>query len=306
MDIIILSGKAKQSLTGLTAGKSIGALQLVNQPVVNFMQDAILNQLKVSHFQVLAPSRHTALVSTVNPNLDWLVSVQEYAYRLEKQADEVLWLRDDVLYDVDFTRLLKHARQSVHHAMVFFSGGNPVMFYQKHHGGIDLRCVFSARMTTHDVCQNLLSECSWHGDNFIADMAYVIDSVESYYRVSMKLLSGDLLYTVLDYHQAGNSLIKGKRVNIKPSSLKQDHAYLGDSVYVHPRSLLHNQAILCQHSYIDSYVDIRDSIIMPWVYIGSYLNIKNSVVTQEAVIRVDTGDVIPIVDKKMVGDILSQ
>lgn len=57
--------------------------------------------------------------------------------------------------------------------------------------------------------------------------------------------------------------------------------------------------MLCKDSYIDNYVDIKDSIIMPRVYVGPYLNISHAIVTGNAVIRVANCPIKVNMDKEM-------
>ena len=71
---------------------------------------------------------------------------------------------------------------------------------------------------------------------------------------------------------------------------------------MHSDSQLHDQVILCKGCYVDGFVDINNSIVMPDVYVGSYLNVKNAVITGNAVIRIDTGSVLPIMDKNMISN----
>jgi len=304
MKVIILSGQANQAISQITAGEAVGALQLVNRPLVNFIMETLQQQLNIGCFQMLGDSDAQKIINNVEFHLDWGTSIQPFTDDCLCDSEEVLWVRDDVLYDLNFDKLLQKARQTPAQSTVFCMDSHPVIFYQKNNGWRQPSVSFSEKKTTHDFCYQLLEAYSWHRENIKPDSAYLIDTVERYYRCSMKLLKATFNSVTLDYHQQGLPLIKGEHVSMENASQKQHHAYVGNSVYVHANSQIHEQAILCSRCYIDRFVDISDSIVMPGVYIGCYLNIINSVVTQNAVIRVDTGNVLPIVDKKMIAEVL--
>jgi len=67
---------------------------------------------------------------------------------------------------------------------------------------------------------------------------------------------------------------------------------------VHKYSQLHEKVIICQGSYIDKFVDVTNSIVLPGVYVGPYLNLNNAIVTGNEVIRIDLDLIIPILDKR--------
>lgn len=304
MKVIILSGKANKALSWLTNGNAVGSLQLVSKPVLNFTLEALQEQLNINCFDVLGDSRSPSLITKVSEYMQWGVSIQEYKNDSADNSGEVLWLRDDVLYDINFIDLLEKARQSDAKSLVFCSNKKAVAFFQKNNGWHEPSVHFSNTNSTDDFCHTFLDTGLWHREEMASGACYMIDSIESFHRYSMDLLNGYFRHFVLDHHQQGLRLVKGMQVNVESTSQQQRHAYLGDSVYIHPDSRIHEQVVLCEQSYVDSYVDISDSIIMPGVYIGSYLNIKNSIVTSNSVIQVDTGNVLPIVDKTMLADIL--
>jgi len=303
MKIIIVSGQANLELNSLTRGEAVGALQLVNKPVLNYTLEALQQQLKIYQFQVLGDNRSQELIEKVQKQLNWAIDIQGYSNEPSRRMEEVLWIRDDVVYDLDFNVLLQQAHQTGHQSVVFFSDNTPVLFYQKNNDGYVPPVFFSGQKSTEDFCYSLLEACLWHHAIVDNGVGYVIDSVAKYYHYSMDLLKGNFNTLVLDYHQQGLRLVKGAHVIIEDYSQQQQRAYLGDSVYIHPESQLHKQVIICEQSYLDSYVDISDSIVMSGVYIGSYLKINNSVVTQDSVICIETGTVLPIVDKNMITDI---
>ena len=131
MKIIILSGKASQSVNCLTAGEAVGTIHFISKPLINFVLDALQEKLKPSDFQVLSGGSVEAIINKSATYLDWGTSLQPYVEVDEHEPEEVLWLRDDVLYDVDFTEILSQGRKSTSGTMMFLLDNNPVMFYQK-------------------------------------------------------------------------------------------------------------------------------------------------------------------------------
>jgi len=304
MKIVILSGKVKGVLSELTTGEAIGSLPLVNKRLLNFTLEVLQEQLQVCCFQVLSCGRSKEFINRISEHLDWECSLLEFKGDSEYDSEEVLWLRDDVLYDMDFCQLINEARLAERQSTVFVSNNTPVIFYQKNNGWNKLPVSFSDTNTTNDLCHDLLTTHSWDREDIRFGTCYMVDSIKNYYHYSMNLLKGNFKTIILDFHQKGLSLVKGKHVDIDISSQQQSYAYLGDSVYVHPYSQLHEQVIFCANNYVDSFVDISDSIVLPGVYIGCYLNIKNAVVTSSSVIQVDTGNVLPIEDKTMIAEIV--
>jgi len=303
MRIIILSGRPTQELDHLTLEEPVGALQVVNKSLLNFTLETLQEQLGVKKFEVLAGIHSEELINKLEENMLLEVSLDCYDDAYQDQAEDILWVRDDVLYDLDFSELRHQAQRSGSHSVAFFEHKNLMFFYQKNKSKNKLPTFFSAKHTTDAICQLLLGKCLWHCEQISVGKGGLINTVADYYQSSMALLKGEFGNIILDYHQQGLSLVKGMQVNISDSTQLQQNAFLGDSVYVHQKSRLYEDVILCKQSYVDSCVDISNSIIMPSVYIGPYLNIKNSVVTGNAVIRVDTGDVIPIQDKKILADL---
>jgi hypothetical protein len=223
-----------------------------------------------------------------------------------KDNEDILWLRDDVLYNIDFKHLILQLQQGEENVVVVNGDNNPVMFYRKNKQQTiateSVFPVFTDDMTTEAYCRVMLNAFSWKHFKVNSDEANIIDTVSSFHCLSMRVLKGELKHIVLDHHQVGKKLVKGLHTNLNPFSQKQRYAYVGDSVYVHTDSVLYDNVILCKNSYIDQNADITSSIILPNVYIGPYLKIFNAVVTKNSVIRVDTGNVIPIIDEKMIAE----
>lgn len=303
MKIIILSGMANQSVNCLSAGEAVGTVHFVSKPLINFVLDALQEKLKPLCFQVLSESSVIdALINKSAAYLDWGTLLQPYVAVDKHDPEELLWIRDDVLYDVDFECILSECRQASTESMVFLVDNNPVIFYQNNQQRRDLPGYFSEQSSTADFCQLLRRAFSWQTANIKTGAAYMIDSVDAYHHLSMRLLNNEMKHIVLDPHQLGESLVRGMRVSVDTSSQQQTQAYLGDAVYVHSDSQLHDQVILCKGCYVDDFVDISNSIVMPDVYVGSYLNVTNAVITGNAVIRVDTGSVLPILDENMISN----
>ena len=90
MKVVILSGKANQGLSWITAGASVGSLQLVNRPLVNFAIESLQQQLEICCFQVLGDSHSKQLINHAETYLDWETSIQEYTDDSKCNSDEVL------------------------------------------------------------------------------------------------------------------------------------------------------------------------------------------------------------------------
>jgi len=307
MKTIIISGSANKSLNHLVSGKAVGLLHFINKPLINFTIEAIEDSMGLSKYFLQGTVEQVKNVTEMAQiYLHWFTSLQLYPNIVNNSSEDILWLRDDVLYNLDFKELLAQLKQGKKNITVVNEENDPVMFYQhsKCQTTKSILPIITANMTTESYCNDLLKTYSWEKQTIISSKAFIIDSVISFHHLSMKALNGELKHLVLDYHQAGKTLIKGSHVNCELSSQQQQKAYLGDSSYVHADSQLLDDVILCKNSYIDSYVDIRNSIVLPDVYIGPYLKIDNAVVTGKAVIHIDTGNIVPIIDKKIITEIL--
>lgn len=302
MKVIILSGDTSGKLSLVNNNKGIGSLHFVTKPLINFSLE-MLKDSEDCHFFAYG-SKGPALIKAIEPSLDWGIVVEKANEPLGQETGEVLWIRDDVLYDIDFKLLLGDIKKSGNDFVALYSGTTPVLFYQKELSKLrtNALCVEGKMFNNEAYCQYLLKQRLWDIHSFNTDQAYVLDCIESYYQLSIRLLQSDFKSLQLDYYQNNKQMIKGVQVNISHASQQQEYAYLGDHVYVHMNSQLHNSVVLCQNCYIDQCVDLRNSIVMPEVYIGAYLNINNAVVTTDSVIRIDTGVVVPIDDPKMISN----
>ncbi len=301
MKIIILAGSANKELNPLTIGDPVGSLHLISKHLINITLEALEDAVNYDQFGIQGGNQHVLnLIASAQKYLHWGTSIQQVLKNSAASSEEVLWLRDDVLYDIDFKELIIFLQNMNENIVFVDDNNNPVIFYRNKRTTESVFPVFTEEMTTAACCDVLLQAFFWKSIKAEDDQINIIDSVKSFYNLSMKTLKGELKHVILDHHQAEQKLIRGQHVNIEQSSQKQSCAYLGSSSYVHPDSVLYNNAILCRNSYIDSFVDISDSIILPNVYIGPYLKIHNAVVTKNAVIRVDTGNTVYIHDQKMI------
>ncbi len=303
MKIIIFSGSVNDELALLTNGLPLATLHFVAKPLLAFSieaLDALANNNLYSH------GRHKVnlLNEKLSSYLDWTTVLQSTFYLDEYETDAVLWLRDDVVYNLNFTSLFDTLKKSAAASMVVYCENNPVMFYQKSGINKQIRLPnFNQDLTNDELCRSLLDSECWEKFELTGGQAQVIDSAKRYHDLSMQLLRGELSEITLDYHQNDKKLIKGWKVKIKQKSQLQNYAYLGDCVEVHKKAQLHDQVILGSHCFIDQYVDLKNSIVMPGIYIGQYLNISDAIVTGKEVIRVDCGVVIPIEDENLISNI---
>lgn len=307
MKTVILSGSENSELKHLTTGTNVGLLHFVSKPLINVTLELLEDALGSSQFLAKGAGKLIdSLISNARNHLLWGSTLNQAPNSLDHEDEAVLWLRDDVVYDVDFKKTVLQLQQQEENVVVVNADNNPVMFYRnnKVKSVESVYPIFTEKMTTEAYCDVMLKAFSWKSVEVNTDQANIIDSVSNFHRLSMKVLKGECNYVVLDHHQVGKKLIKGSNVNLQSTSQKQKYAYLGDSVYVNADAELHDEVILCNNSYIDGYVDISNSIVLPNVYIGRYLRIHNAVVTKNSVIRIDTGNRVPIMDQNMITELL--
>lgn len=299
MDSVILSGTVNHELKWIAINNSTGLIPLINKPLVCYGIDAIQQTGSLENLYFNSDDDVESLLNTLSAVLDEGINPKRYRPSVVNPKAEQLCIRDDVVYDLDFTNLLQQLRASKAQSTVLMQDYYPVGFYQKNASQLPL--AFKQGMTTQQYCLELLNNQVWENRLDITSQAYYIVDLYGYYEISMRLLQSKMKHAVVDYHQMNNRLIKGQQVNLTDMSYPQDchHAYVGDHVYVHNQSKLHGEVVLCQNSYIDEHVDIKDSIIMPGVYVGSYLNISHAIVTGNAVIQIANCPIKVNMDKKI-------
>lgn len=296
MKTVILAGTVAQELSLLTEDLPTGALYLGPQPLSVYA----IKQLEIlkSNIFVQSGQNYNGLIHCIAPFLSWQTSINELAILDQTQVEEVLWLRDDVLYNLEFSDLVIHLRQVKSPYVAVFVDQIPVMFY-KNKVAASLP-EFSQHMSTLDYCNEMMNAAEWQSIHLSKDQAIVIDSPKKFYQVAMALLCGEYQRVEFDPHQNDKKIILGWHTEVNKSSLSQNYAYLGDCVRIHKEAQLKGNIIICNGCYVDEYADIENTIVMPNIYIGSYLDLKNAIVTSTAIIRIDTGVIIPIEEKKFI------
>jgi hypothetical protein len=315
MNTIIVSGAVNPKLSLLTKGASTGVLHFVAKPLLAYTLEN-LHEVVNSTIFILGEKGVENPISKITPYLDWKTAQScstDLNYDLH---EETLWLRDDIVYDLDFIELLASIRGSQQDYVAIFAEEIPVLFYKKNNvltanesrtesSFLKLPFEFKQGMSNQDYCNALLKTFNWHKQSLDAGQAKVLDTPKKYHELSMTLLLGEYRHLVLDPHQNDKRLIKGWHIQVDELSLTQHHVYIGDCVNVHKQSQLHEKAIICQGSYIDKFVDITNSIVLPGVYVGPYLNLNNAIVTGNEVIRIDNDVIIPILDKRFTDAVFS-
>ncbi len=310
MKTIIVAGAVNRDLAVLTNGMPTGALHVVEKPLTAFSIESILSAEK-SEFNIHSAENSDLLIKKLSPHLEWNVKLRGLPSSPGEQSDELMWIRDDLLYDVDFSKLLARLRANKDHYIAVFSDNMPVLFYKKRSPLIQFKKAqtagaqrifrsFRPEMGSLEYCQELLAAFEWQAMQLDEGHIYNVDSPKSYHKLSMKLVCGEYDHLELEPHQADSRLIKGWHNRVEESSQLHNYGYLGDCVYVHKDSQLKGHVIIGKGCYIDRYADINNTIVMPGVYVGPYLDLNEAIVTGEAVIRVDTGIVIPIEDRKLI------
>ncbi|MBK8816052.1 MAG: hypothetical protein IPN42_11400 [Methylococcaceae bacterium] len=310
MKTIIVAGTVNRELALLTEGLPTGTLHVVEKPLVAFSIAGIQAAVK-SKINIHSPDNTAVLINKLSPYLEWDVKLQAISYIVEEQSDEMLWIRDDLIYDIDFSGLLAGLRNSENHCIAIFADDMPVMFYKKCIPLILFKRVydgefesvypeFKPNMSNLDYCHELLTSFEWQIMQLKDGQIHEVDTPKNYHKHSMQLIRGEFTHIALEPHQEGSPLIKGWHNSIDESSQLQDRGYFGDCVYVHKDSQIKGEVIIGKGSYIDRCVDINNTIVMPGVYVGPYLDLNEAIVTGNEVIRVDSGVVIPINDNKFI------
>lgn len=298
MKTILLAGAVNQELSILTDGLPTGALHLAEQPLSAYA----IKRLEAENAVIFIQSgiKPKGFIKKISPYLGWHTTLTGLDVFGNDQSDEILWIRDDVLYDLDFSKILANLRQEQNPFVAILVNNVPVMFYQKGRSVADQLKLpeFEGQMSTQTYCNELIKHFEWHTISLKQDQAIIIDTPKTFHTVAMSLLRGEYQHAEIGLHQENKKLVKGWHSHINKSSQLQNYAYLGDCTNVHKKSQLKDQVIVCKGSFIDEFVDIENSIVMPDVFVGSYLNIKNAIVTGTSVIRVDTGVTIPIEERK--------
>lgn len=296
MKTIFITGTVNNpKLSLLTGDGCVGTLCMVNRPLLAYTIHSLQSSVRPSLFALGSSCNVKALNQALIAYLDWHTRIENITRIEMDDIEETLWLRDDVLYDVDFAEIAIQLRHSQHNNIALFADGQPVLFYQQNNiGTADNLPQMTVTMSSIDYCQAMLQAFTWHRMELTCGQTGIISSPTAYHASSMALLAKRYTHLEIDPQQSSQNVIKGWHSQIDEASLQQSQAYVGDCVRVHKSAHLHGQVILCQGSYVDRCAEIRNSIIMTCVYIGPLLNINNAIVTGHSIIRVDSGAIIPI------------
>lgn len=201
MKTIILSGSANGDISPLTQGFPTGMLQLDEKPLAAI---SIAGILAAAKSKIYLHSQHPTelLANILRPYLESDVKLLTIPYFIEEQTDEMLWLRDDVLYDLDFSALLSRLRNGDNHSCTIVAGGVPVLFYKKSIPLIFFKRVydgefqsvypeFTAHMGNLDYCRKLLTSYEWQILRLQDGRTHEIDTLEKHHLTSIKLMRGD-------------------------------------------------------------------------------------------------------------------
>ena len=135
-----------------------------------------------------------------------------------------------------------------------------------------------------------------------ADLACMED-LPAFHRANLDLLAGRFKGLHVSGRSVALGLSAGRKAMVYPKSLKQGVAYVGANSRVHPDAELLGEVVIGDNVVVDRAATIRDSVILPHTYVGELVEVANAIVSENQLIRVDTGALLKISEAFLLGNL---
>ncbi|MDD4813860.1 MAG: hypothetical protein WC190_00095 [Candidatus Cloacimonadaceae bacterium] len=267
-------------------------LKIVNKPLLEYALDFV-SLLGVSELRIVSDNSTKALESYFGDGSKWGMKI-----------DYALAHPDDGLKSV-YLKNITYCKQD---DLLIWNG---CFFLQYDHKQIECSTEFQNSFYTKDKRFIFLTKDSSLSnlgpDNMLSDATCLtthnIDSIVSYYRLSMAILKNYNKEYVLPGYSGEKDIFLGYNfvfphsAEIHTPIMIGNNCRLQKNTLVGPNSIIGNNVIVDENSYV------KDSIIYDYTYIGRDLDLDRKIVYKGNLINADNGEVIHIKDKVLVAKV---
>lgn len=153
-----------------------------------------------------------------------------------------------------------------------------------------------------DELERMLDECeeSNRGLEGIHINPYVIDSLNAYFELNLKMVAGEFSrYVTAGFSTADQSSV-GFNVRTPPSSHLRAPIIVGDDCRFGAMTTIGPNALVANHVIVDAFSELTNCLILDDTYIGRNLEIRNKIVAGNRIIDPEDGTAIEIEDSWLI------